>query len=227
MLLANQFTVSLASGNQVSTVKLAGGAGRLVHARGSVHSTRSARPTRTSPSPAPPHRARTRGRARQPVRANQKTASWRGKSSSMTRPSKAERCPRDQTRANRPRYRSSGRLPLRCQTDHRARGKQHRYSWCQAAATLQACSDRAVGHHRDLLCDCHGHAGCAGPGPSLSRKAGVRSMGHSRLLGRRRSCVASASGSFIRRPRAAARSPPSLTADAPADSECRSSQRRG
>ena len=108
MLLANQFTVSLASGNQVSTVKLTGGAGRLVHARGSVHSTRSARPTRTSPSPAPPHRARTRGRARQPVRANQKTASWRGKSSSMTRPSKAERCPRDQTRANRPRYRSSG-----------------------------------------------------------------------------------------------------------------------
>jgi hypothetical protein len=39
MLLANQFTVSLASGNPFSTVKLNGGTGKFVHARGTVHST--------------------------------------------------------------------------------------------------------------------------------------------------------------------------------------------
>ena len=40
MLLANQFTVSLAgSGNPFSTVKLNGGIGRFAHARGTVHTT--------------------------------------------------------------------------------------------------------------------------------------------------------------------------------------------
>jgi hypothetical protein len=39
MLLANQFTVSLASGNPFSTVKLNGGTGKFVHARGTVNST--------------------------------------------------------------------------------------------------------------------------------------------------------------------------------------------
>jgi hypothetical protein len=40
MLLANQFTVSLAgSGNPFSTVKINGGIGKFAHARGTVHST--------------------------------------------------------------------------------------------------------------------------------------------------------------------------------------------
>jgi hypothetical protein len=40
MLLANQFTVSLAgSGNPFSTVKLNGGIGKFAHARGTVHTT--------------------------------------------------------------------------------------------------------------------------------------------------------------------------------------------
>jgi hypothetical protein len=39
MLLANQFTVSLASGNPFSTVKINGGIGKFAHAHGTVHST--------------------------------------------------------------------------------------------------------------------------------------------------------------------------------------------
>jgi hypothetical protein len=37
MLLANQFTVSLASGNPFSTVKINGGIGKFAHAHGTVH----------------------------------------------------------------------------------------------------------------------------------------------------------------------------------------------
>ena len=39
MLLANQFTVSLASGNPFSTVKINGGIGKFAHAHGTIHST--------------------------------------------------------------------------------------------------------------------------------------------------------------------------------------------
>jgi hypothetical protein len=39
MLLANQFTVSLASGNPFSTVKINGGIGKFAHAHGIVHTT--------------------------------------------------------------------------------------------------------------------------------------------------------------------------------------------
>ena len=41
MLLGNQFTVSLASGNPFSTVKLNGGIGKFAHAHGTVHSVPS------------------------------------------------------------------------------------------------------------------------------------------------------------------------------------------